>query len=386
MAIRNDFSIDWLASPRIITIAAPSVSCAMQDLLDTLRSMESHWSAMDDAPIVDASGKEELDDTTKVGITVKLLNARVAFEARDGTEYGGVDEWTLCTLNGGNVVAQDITGNKIDARYPTSFTTVDRTSSASATLQEQDALQYSSYGEVVSVLNGSPTSGTAYPSGNKEYPVNNIPDAVIIAWSKGLDTLEMRGDHTFGLGDNPAKLKIRGQNKILTSLTFEDGADMLDCQISNAKITGVLDGGSIINKCNINGLNYVNGEINNSTLEVPPIYLGGTEEALFDMCKSGVAGANTPEIVIGAGRSLIGRGYIGGMRFSSRTGTDPVSWDFISGHAIISASCTGDPIILRGSFKLTVEVGATYPNISGRTAMGADLDDLPARVLDEVAP
>ena len=71
----------------------------------------------------------------------------------------------------------------------------------------------------------------------------------------------------------------------------------------------------------------------------------------------------------GSGQSLAMRGYKGGMRISNRTGSDNVSIDMVSGHIVVDATCTGDPIIIRGSYKLTVEPGATYPNTEGRTAM-----------------
>ena len=134
MSIRTDVIINWDLSPRIITVLSPSVRISMQDLLDTLRSKESATLAMDNKPIVSASGKEELSDIDAVGLTVKLLNAKVAFEARDGTESGGVDEWVLCTLGDGNCVAVDSNGLKMDARQPTSFVTIDRTLSSSATI------------------------------------------------------------------------------------------------------------------------------------------------------------------------------------------------------------------------------------------------------------
>ena len=66
----------------------------------------------------------------------------------------------------------------------------------------------------------------------------------------------------------------------------------------------------------------------------------------------------------------------------NRTGTDAISWDFDSGHAIIDASCTGDPIILRGTFKLIVEEGATYPNTEGRSIVEQNVDVVADAVLD----
>ena len=130
MAIRNDFTIDWNVLPRIITVDAPSTSVSMQDLLDTLRFMEALPTSMDNAPIVDASGKELLDTGLNNGLTVSLLDARIGFEART--------DWTLCKLSGGNLVAFD--GEQVQLRKvtsspinPTAFINIDRTLSASST-------------------------------------------------------------------------------------------------------------------------------------------------------------------------------------------------------------------------------------------------------------
>ena len=135
MAIRTDLSINWEADPRIITVQAPSVEIMMQDLLDTLRSEESDPANVDNDAIVDAAGKEDLGGGVRVGLTVTLLNAKVAFEARSGPAY------TQCNVSGGNLVAKDTGGSTISPIEPTAFTQVVLANSSSATLQEQTALQ-----------------------------------------------------------------------------------------------------------------------------------------------------------------------------------------------------------------------------------------------------
>lgn len=82
MTIRNDLSVDFTVSPRIITVASPSTELTMQDALDTLRSIEASTSAMDDKPLIDAAGKEGLGGGTSVGLTLTMLNSLIAFEAR----------------------------------------------------------------------------------------------------------------------------------------------------------------------------------------------------------------------------------------------------------------------------------------------------------------
>ncbi len=370
MAIRNDFSVDFNQSPRLVTIAKPSLECSMQDLLDTLRYLEAQRNAMDNKPLVDASGKEPLGGGTKVGVTVSLQNTLIGFEARDGTEFGGTNEWTLCKLDGGNLVSFDDNDVAFDSPlHNTPFVNVSLTSSSSATLQEQDALQYSSYNGVVSVKEGSSNVGTAYPVGNREYPVNNFVDAKAIADEKGFDTLFVVGNITLDTGDDISEFTVVGQNAIRSLLTIKTGADTLNAEFKNFSINGILDGNSGIENCMVLSLDYVNGYMYNCILNEAEIVLGGGAEAILIDCWSGVAGANTPTIDLGgSGQSLVVRGYNGGLKLINRTGTDPISLDFVSGQFVADATITDGIIYVRGNVgKLTINCDPSLIDISGVT-------------------
>lgn len=83
MAFRADIHVEWSRSPRIVVVEAPSVELTMQDLVDTLRTLEAELDALDDVdPLLNATGKEDLGGGATVGITVQLINAKIAFEAR----------------------------------------------------------------------------------------------------------------------------------------------------------------------------------------------------------------------------------------------------------------------------------------------------------------
>ena len=126
--VRNDITVDWLVSPRIITVAAPSVAVSVQDLHDTLRTLESVPAALCYPSIVSSGGKEVLGEGVLVGVTTTLLNAKLAFAARGGPAF------VQCTVSGGNLVALDEAGNPMSAIQPTSFTQVVLAASSSATL------------------------------------------------------------------------------------------------------------------------------------------------------------------------------------------------------------------------------------------------------------
>lgn len=128
MSIRQDLTIEWTVSPRIIEIASPSIEITVQDLYDTLRDIASKAEAIDDDEIVDGSGKEALGGGLLIGLTVKLLNAKLKFEARSNPP------WIICDIRGGNLIAVDGNGNSMSPMEPSAYVMITKTSSVSAAL------------------------------------------------------------------------------------------------------------------------------------------------------------------------------------------------------------------------------------------------------------
>lgn len=104
MTERSDVTVDWGKSPRIITVAAPSTTITVQDLIDTLRSntlqageADDSLDNMDDDFILDAEGKA--NDVT--GVVAILQNAQLSFEQR------------TAKLETGTITTPDTTGNTL---------------------------------------------------------------------------------------------------------------------------------------------------------------------------------------------------------------------------------------------------------------------------------
>lgn len=127
MAFRNDISVDWAVSPRIIEVAAPSTEVLVQDLVDTCRTLESELGALDDDFLIYAEGKTTCGSII-VGITLLLNNAKIKFEARPP------GAWVVCRVTGGNIWALDAAGNSMDPREPSAYTNTDIELSTSAAL------------------------------------------------------------------------------------------------------------------------------------------------------------------------------------------------------------------------------------------------------------
>ena len=232
--VRNDISVDWNANPRIVTILAPSTSVTMQDLYDTLRVLEADPSNMDNDFIVSGSGKENLGGGVFVGLTITLSNAQLAFEDRPGPFF------VQCNATGGNLVAVDENGNVISSIYPTSYTQVILTSSSSATLQELEAIQFSSYNNMVVLDLSSGYSGVNYPIGTHMAPVNNLTDAKTIAYSKAFDIIHIQSDLFIPSGENIDEFTFTSSNWL--SVTIDSSVSSINTNFEKISLHGEMSG------------------------------------------------------------------------------------------------------------------------------------------------
>lgn len=356
MAIRTDFTYDMESSPRIITVAAPSTEVTIQDLHDTIVSFEDSIEGGQYPRLIQSSGKEDLGGGVLVGVTSTLQNAKLAFEARGGPAY------TQCRVSGGNIVAVDDVGATIPAIEPTAFTQVIIANSSSATLQEQGAIQYSSFNGGVTVDLLSAYSGTDYPIGTPQQPVNNMTDALSIASTRGFTVFYVIGDALVDSGGDYRGLQFIGESQSKSQLTIHTNALVENSEFYDAHITGTLDGNAKLKNCLLTSLNYVHGYVEQCVLSAGTITLGGAADAHFLDCWSGVPGVATPVIDMGGtGQGLALRNYNGGIKIANKTGaSDKISIDLNSGHVILDSTVTAGEIVIRGVGHVTDNsVGAT---------------------------
>lgn len=259
-----------------------------------------------------------------------------------------------CTISGGNVVAVDENGDTIPVILQSPNVQVVMTSSSSATLQELSSIQYSSFGGGVTVDVVDGVSGTAFPIGTPQQPVNNLTDAMTIAASRGFTTLYILGDMVVDLSGDYSSMIFVGESMTRSHLTISSGANVKNAEFYDAYVTGVLDGNARLKGCKLDDLDYVYGVVEQCMLDPGAIVLGGSNPAHFLDCWSGVPGSNTPTIDCGgSGQSLALRNYNGGIKLINKTGADPVSIDLNSGHVILDSTVTAGEIVIRGVGKLT---------------------------------
>ena len=344
-------SIDAESSPRIITVLAPDTAITMQELVDLLRDWEDELDDLEYDKLIDAYGKQELGGGILVGVTVQLLNAKLAFEARGGPTF------VQCNVTGGNLVALDEDGNTMSVILPTAYTQVILTSSSSATLQELETIQYSSYAGAVHIDVASGETGIAYPVGTEEHPVDNLTDALAIAANVGLSELSFHSDYTFPNGTYITCMILSGQGMEVTTLTFQPLSIVLNCGVKNTKVVGYISGVSFLEDCylyNFYGFTPIPA--------VQPIIarhcmIGGTVglPALFSGTMTVVScwsGAENGSLVIfdmgGSTASVFVKGFMGSVELRNNTQANIIVLDMNSGLVRIHSSCTTGTIRVRG--------------------------------------
>lgn len=240
-------------------------------------------------------------------------------------------------------------------------------SANSAGLISSAAIEFSSFDGAVTIDVLSSNSGTAFPIGTAQAPVNNSADAFIIAESRGLTSFHIIGDITFDTGDDLSNYDIHGEHENSSTITINTGANVTDSSFSDCTLQGVLDGRSTISHCNIQNVSVISGLIEKCIIS-GTLTLDGTGIANIIDCYSGVAGQATPTIDFnGAGSGLIMRNYSGGIELTNKSGTEPCSIDLVSGQVKITNTVTAGAITIRG-------VGTLTNNAAGATVREELLD------------
>ena len=266
-------------------------------------------------------------------------------------DYYKIWNQITCNVTGGNLVAVDANNNPIEPICPTAMVQVVRTASSSATSTFSKDIEFASFNGGVTVdinnITGNAAAGTKFPAGTIRQPCNNFEDALEILHTRGFDTLFIKGNATVTSGLIYDNITFIGQSIANSKVTITDSASVIGCEFSNMNLLGILDGYSTIKNSDIGSLIFFNGLIEDSGLS-DTIILGGGTQGRFINCHNNMADQIAEIDCGGSGQSLVVRGFIGGLKISNKTGTDPVSIDMLSGQIIIDSTVINGEIILRG--------------------------------------
>lgn len=291
---------------------------------------------------------------------------------------GSSSEWTAgdeyivfenvqCNISGGNLVANDEFGSEINSTFNSFGTQIIRTASSSATLQELEAIQFSSFEGGITIdvdnLTGLAVSGTTYPTGTRLQPSNNLVDADFISDSRGIETFYVIGNLTLTNVEDWNRHLFVGESANKSMITLEASANITNCEFKEFTVTGTLDGSSLIERCVLKDLDYVDGFVfqcsfaPNSTITLNPSSIANMLQ-----CFSGQPGTLTPVIDCGGTGIISLRDYNGGIKITNYNGVSAHSIDLSSGQVILdSNTITSGVFVVRGVGKLIDELGNNIP-------------------------
>lgn len=233
--------VSFNGTEKIIQITeAPVDGASVIDVQADIYSAWVDWVALNlqYLPAIRFVGSDPISSTKSLGVTYFLINGwrirpyesdhRLTLVGNLFTDPSGFSPM-VPTLASHNVMIEYSVSNISDS-----------------TVQQLPEIKYSSYknGITIDVTHGIP--GTLYPAGTTATPVNNLPDALLIAESLGFSTLYVHGNLTIASGQDVSNYSVYGDgatfNITKTLITLEAGCITSNSQFHDCKITGTQGG------------------------------------------------------------------------------------------------------------------------------------------------
>lgn len=384
-----------LESGTVTTGAAPGALTI--ELIDTAATFQTNNVSRGDLIYNVTDGSQatvlELDGTTpETKLVATLLEGGTDNDFDLGDSYVIYDV-VQCRVTGGNLVAVDDVAAELSPIFPTFGTQVLTTASSSATSQNAASLEYAAFVNAVWVdaVNGTDAStgyaATGRPYGTPQDPVKTVTNAVSIQAERGLPkTIQFLGDYTFASGEDVTGFKLVGSNSVRTLLTLTAAATITDVEITDATVTGTLDGNAIIRDGHVYDITYFSGEIHDCQIS-GTITLGNSAQANILDCHSRVAGSGTPIFDFGgSGQSLYLSNYNGGALLQNKSGSESSTINLQAGQVKVDlTTVTGGTIVVRGDGKVVDAADETDFLLSGTYgSLTLENETNTARMLQEV--
>ncbi len=242
-------------------------------------------------------------------------------------------------------------------------------------VQQQAEIEYASFAGAVHIDVNSSSTGTIYPVGTPQLPVNNLADAQLIANERGFSTLHIIGDITFQSGANLDGYAICGEGHSLSTITFAETSSSYNTILRDCTVTGSLSNSAMhVYNSHVENLDGFGGMIIDCIL-MGTISLSGTEDSFFINCVDGFAGFGEPIINFGgSGRGANIRGYQGGLRLENKSGPEDASIGLNAGRLEIGSDVTTGNIVVRGVGQISENSGSAVVFDSGLVNAQASAD------------
>lgn len=285
-------------------------------------------------------GGDQLTDTKKLGTTFFLNNGWKIrpFEGNhtlyvNGNLYASDGSSPFIkTLSQYNVSIISMVSNLVD----TEVVTVDDGTGSGGTTQPS----YPNMTDVVYIDINSNTTGITYPSGTKENPVNNINDAISIAYNNNIENIKLLSDITIDI--NLTNINIHGNNH---SIAFNN-ANIQNCTITRSHVSGIINGDAILSSCIVSELFALNLECNNC--DIRSMTIGGSALKLISCYSTGLNNVFTLSMYSNDISDVTIISFTGSMILKNSIQNHKYHINISSGSLILDSTCSNGDIKLSG--------------------------------------
>jgi len=407
-------TVNPYVSPRVITVLAPLTEISVQDLSDQIKDWEDEPASLSFPFLIKTFGKQALGGGSYVGITAELQNAKIAFEARDGTDD---PPEVLCTISGGNLVALDSGGSSMSPVSPTAYTQVviaQSTSPSIITPPEDLNMLYlieslrGTHKALGSIFYWDPESGSDTNDGSQpSEAVQTFAAAQALATAGAGDIIFALSTDSSGitatsekLSITKAGLKVRGPGHSLQLIPSTSGSPTVNISANGVELEGFYietKSGGTDNGITVTGNNALIKDTWINSVTGNGIDISSTSRTVIDTCA--IENSTGYGINVGATTSLstirkcIISGNSEGVYISGASITDNI----LENNIIYNNTTSGIEIgngVVRTGIRLHHTFAGNTPNItdngidtfqdtSGTITQG-DIDNIVDGVWDEV--
>ena len=295
-----------------------------------------------------------------------------------GIDYARIIEiingYTITFEETGSPYAVNLIGSNNNILDVVNLGTVAIRSNNSAGLVQTKEIQFGAFsgGITVDVING--VSGSTYPAGTEQTPVNNLTDAIVIADYYGFKTIFVKGNLTITSGDFSDGFKFKGFSTATTSIILEDLANINNCEFIDAYVSGIVDNNNILCECVTGDIVSFDGFLDRCAIS-GTITLGGSQATTLVDCYTSGLTETPPEINVGFGSVLSLSRYAGEIILSNKTGNEHIEIDLTSGKITLDSTVTNGTIQVRGVGRME-DNSATSATVTDELVNGAELSNL----------
>ena len=227
-----------------------------------------------------------------------------------------------------------------------------------AGLITNNAIEYSSFNGAVHLDSTSSYTGTTFPVGTPQRPVNNLADALLIASTRGFTKLMIYNDLDLDSSYNLDDFTIQGVSESII-LTIDSIASVQDLTLRNLTIAdSTLDGNVDIRNCLVRDVDYVDGYIHSCGL-AGTIALGGNRKSVIADCYT--VDQDDPPIIDmgGSGNDLAIPNYSGLITFTNMIdASNELGIGLDAGAVTLDSTITAGTIIVSGIGLLVNNAGS----------------------------